>query len=337
MPEARNISRRDFLTRSAIAGVSLPVISAMTVSVAQTKPATQTKPADKTGDAGKDWNGYQIGCFTRPWGQYDYPIALDAIAEAGFKYAGLMTCKGGIAVSAATSPEAAHRAGEEVKKRGLTLTCIYGGDFSVHESLLAGINTLRKQIDNCVAADSPSIMVAGTADRKLFKDYYKAVSECCDYAKNKNVAIVLKPHGGTNATGPQCRKCIEAVNHPNFSLWYDPGNIFFYSDGKLNPADDASTVNGIVTGMCVKDFLPAENKDVPKKVDVTPSTGKVNFPAVIARLRNGEFTHGPMLVETLTIRPDLTGMLAEAKKAREYVENVVRGLRRNRADSRPAL
>ena len=37
---------------------------------------------------------YQIGCYTRPWDQFDYRTALDGIAEAGFKYAGLMTAKG---------------------------------------------------------------------------------------------------------------------------------------------------------------------------------------------------------------------------------------------------
>jgi len=37
---------------------------------------------------------WQIGCYTRPWDQYDYLTALDGIAEAGFKYAGIMTAKG---------------------------------------------------------------------------------------------------------------------------------------------------------------------------------------------------------------------------------------------------
>jgi hypothetical protein len=33
---------------------------------------------------------YQIGCYTRPWDQHDYRVALDGIAEAGFKYAGIL-------------------------------------------------------------------------------------------------------------------------------------------------------------------------------------------------------------------------------------------------------
>jgi|GEM_PF-3606521 len=37
---------------------------------------------------------WQIGCYTRPWDRYDYRVALDAIAELGFPYVGIMTHKG---------------------------------------------------------------------------------------------------------------------------------------------------------------------------------------------------------------------------------------------------
>ncbi len=35
--------------------------------------------------------GFQIGCYTRPWAEYEYRVAFDGIAEAGYKYVGLMT------------------------------------------------------------------------------------------------------------------------------------------------------------------------------------------------------------------------------------------------------
>ena len=89
--------------------------------------------------------------------------------------------------------------------------------------------------------------------------------------------IVLKPHGGLNATGPQCRKAIELVGQRNFTLWYDPGNIYYYSDGKLDPAEDARTVSGIVTGMCVKDFtMSTSGGKRSKDVMVNPGEGKIS-------------------------------------------------------------
>ena len=71
--------------------------------------------------------------------------------------------------------------------------------------------------------------MGGAANAKQYDAYYKAIEECCDYAVEKKVALVIKPHGGLNSTGEQCRKTIEKVAKKNFRLWYDPGNIFFYS------------------------------------------------------------------------------------------------------------
>jgi sugar phosphate isomerase/epimerase len=260
---------------------------------------------------------WQIGCYTRPWGQYDYRVALDAIAEAGFKYAGLMTTKSktSLVISASTTLEEAERVGEEVKKRGLAVPSLYGGGIPVEKSLKAGIEGLKKLINNCAACGAKNLLMGGTGNEKLYKTYYKAIAECCDYAAEKGIGISVKPHGGLNATGPHCRKTIEMVGHRNFRIWYDPGNILYYSNGELDPVADAATVDGLVVGMCIKDYRH------PKDVLVTPGNGKVNFPAVLARLKKGGFTRGPLVVECLE-RGDLKQTLAEARKARRFLEEL---------------
>jgi sugar phosphate isomerase/epimerase len=262
-------------------------------------------------------NPWQIGCYTRPWDQYDYRVALDAIAEAGFRYAGLMTTKSKtrLVISVSTTVEEAGRVGDEVKKRGLAVLSVYGGGIPVAKSLKAGIEGLRKLIDNCAACGGRNLLMGGTGDEKLYEAYYKAIAECCDYAADKGVGISVKPHGGLNATGPQCRKTVEMVGHRNFRIWYDPGNILYYSNGELDPVADAATVDGLVAGMCVKDYRH------PKNVLVTPGTGQVDFPAVLARLKKGGFTRGPLVVECLE-GGDLEHTLAEAKKARRFLEEL---------------
>jgi len=260
---------------------------------------------------------WQIGCYTRPWDQYDYRVALDAIAEAGFKYAGLMTTNSQthLVISVSTTLEEAQRIGEEVKKRGLTVLSVYGGDIPVAKSLEAGIEGLKKLIDNCAACGAKNLLMGGTGDQKLYEPYYKTIGECCDYAAEKGIGISIKPHGGLNATGPQCRKTIELVGHKNFRIWYDPGNILYYSDGQLDPVTDAGTVDELVVGMSVKDYRE------PKNVLVTPGTGVVDFAAVLARLKKGGFTNGPLVVECL--QPgNLEQTLAEAKKARRFLEEL---------------
>lgn len=295
------LARRQFLAHAA--GLTCATLAASELaSWAEEKPAKQR---------------WQLGCYTRPWDKYDYRTALDAIAKAGFGCAGLMTTKSKtrLVISTATTIDQARQVGRECKKRGLKVPSIYGGGIPVAKSLAAGIEGLKKLIDNCAAAGGANLMMGGTGNKKLHDLYYKAIAECCDYAAAKGVGISVKPHGGLNATGPQCRKTVETVGHKNFRIWYDPGNILYYSSGKLSPVDDAATVDGLVVGMSVKDYRH------PKNVMVTPGTGQVDFAKVLARLKKGGFTAGALVVETLA-GGDLNATLAEAKKARRFLEEL---------------
>jgi sugar phosphate isomerase/epimerase len=310
MSQHPTLTRRGFLQHAAALG------AAASLSLSSASFAAES------GD-------YQVGMYTRPWDQHDYRVALDAIAEAGFKQAGLMTTKmpsGRLVISAETTVEQAAQIGEEVRRRGMQIPSVYGGDIPVQKSLEAGIEGLRRLIDNCVAAGAKSLLMGGTGRAELYEVYYKAIAACCDYAAEKKLPITVKPHGGLNSTGPQCRKCVESVGHDNFSLWYDPGNIFFYSNGELDPVDDAATVDGLVkVGMCIKDFAMVERDGKPtREVALTPGTGRVDFAKVLRRLRQGGFTRGHLVVECLAPGDrELKTLLAEAKKAREFLEQLI--------------
>lgn len=297
-------SRRSFLATN----VKLAV-AAMTASTI--RPLLGTETSSSTSQA-----AWQIGCYTRVFDQFDYPVALDSIAEAGFKYVGLMTTKGqqGAIIKAATPVEEVRAAHREATKRRLKVLSVYG-EFPIAEPHDANIAGLKRLIDATATCGCPNLMLGGTTDENLYQLYYKTIVECCDYAAAKGVGLSIKPHGGQNATGPQCRKAIEMVGKKNFRLWYDPGNIFYYSDGKLDPVADAATVDGLVVGMSVKDFLP------PKEVLVNIGEGKVDFPAVFARLKQGGFTHGPLIVECLAHGP-LESVKAAATKARQFLEQL---------------
>ncbi|MDD4144833.1 MAG: hypothetical protein PHN68_09375, partial [Prolixibacteraceae bacterium] len=60
---------------------------------------------------------------------------------------------------------------------------------------------------------------------------------------------------------------------------------------------------------------------LPKSVNVTPGTGMVNFEKLIARLKQGGFTGGPLIVECLDVG-DVPFVNGEARKAREYLERI---------------
>ena len=309
MTESNKLTRRRFLGRTFAAGA----VGVMAPRLAAGAPATAPYWQDA---------GWQIGCWTRPWAKYDYRVAMDAAGEAGYKYIALTGAKTstGRVIAAATTPEEASKVGEEAKKRGLQIPCAYGGSFPANKSFKEGIDSLRRMIDNCAAAGAWSVLVSSLGTPQLYDRYCKVVAECCDYAAEKRVAIVLKPHGGMCGTGPQCRDAIDRIAHKNFTLMYDPGNVYYYSNGEIDPVRDITAVDGLVTSMSVKDYKH------PKNVAITPGTGQVDFPALIARLAKAGFTHGPLLVETLA-PGDLAHTLQEAKKARRFVERICLGAR----------
>jgi sugar phosphate isomerase/epimerase len=286
-------TRRDFLGSLGAAAVATQVARA----------AAKSAPA------------WQVGCYTRPWAKHDYRVALDAIAGAGYKYAGLMTAPTGTLLTAEKSQEESAAMGEEARQRGLALCSAWGGRFPVEKGIATGVAGLKKIIDNAAACRCPNVLLGGTTER-LQVDYYKVVAECCAYAAASKVGLSVKPHGGGNSTGSQCRKIIEQVGHACFGLWYDPGNIFYYSEGKIDPVDDAATVDGLVVGMSVKDFR------LPKEVNLTPGTGQVNFARVLARLQQGGFRQGALVVECLA-PGDLPALAREAEKARRFVESIL--------------
>jgi sugar phosphate isomerase/epimerase len=257
---------------------------------------------------------YETGCFTRPWSKFDYRVAFDGIAGAGFTLAGLMGSDKGLIITADTTPEQAAKVREEARSRNLKIASMWG-NVEVRNSVAAGVAGLTRLIENASYAGCATILLGGTSEPKLVDAYYQAIAECCDLAAEKGVGLCLKPHGGPNTTGAECRALIDRVGHKSFTLWYDPGNIYWYTHGKLDPVDDALDVDGLVTGMCVKDFM------LPREINITPGTGMVDFPEVFARLRRGGFTRGPLVVECLPLgEPDHIN--AEARKARLFLEEL---------------
>lgn len=289
----KNFSRREFIKKSTIGGV---VLAAGTGAVLNACSSSKWK----------------IGAYTRVWGNRNYLEALDGMVEAGYKYVGLSTHEKGRVVDRNSDPEFAVQVGEEIKKRGLTLVTNSGGEHDVSNSLEEGIAGLKRLIDNSALCGAPVIQINAIHDPVQMEPFYKAISECCDYAAEKGVLITLKPHG---QVGAFCLEQVKKVNHKNFKLWYDPGNVFHASFGETDPLDDAVGLGGYVVGMAVKDFR------LPRDVNVTPGTGMVDFPKLLALLGQEGFTSGALVVE-LVSQGDLAHLTAEAIKARKFLESI---------------
>lgn len=259
-------------------------------------------------------HGWQIGCWTRPWAKEDYRVAFDAVVEAGMKYVALTGAKTdtGRVIAAATPVEQARQVGVEARRRGLEITHVYGGGLPLHR----GPDSLQRMIDNASAAGAWSVVLSGLGNEETYERSIRVITDLCDDAEKKQVALVIKPHGGLTGTGPLCRKAIKQIGHRNVSLMYDPGNILYYSEGELDPLEDCQTVEGLVTAISMKDFRP------PREVAVTPGTGDIDFETLLARLKRGGFTHGAALIEIVS-PGDADHTLREVVRARQFLERTL--------------
>jgi len=89
--------------------------------------------------------------------------------------------------------------------------------------------------------------------------------------------LVMRPNGGSSGASDAIVAVMKAVAHPNFKIWYDAGNIIYYT-GK-DPIEEVKPIAAHVTGFCAKDC-----GEVKGDVMIQFGTGKVNFAGVFAVL-----------------------------------------------------
>jgi sugar phosphate isomerase/epimerase len=126
---------------------------------------------------------------------------------------------------------------------------------------------------------------------------------------------VLKPHGGVSLASKEILRCLDAINHRNFKVWYDAGNIIYYSG--QDPTKELEPLTRHITGFCAKD-CDRPNGDVM----IQFGTGKVDFKRILARLKAGGFD-GPVMVECCAPGPTPQAVTANAKANRSFLEKIL--------------
>lgn len=258
---------------------------------------------------------WPIGCFNRPWTKWSYDEALDSIAAAGYKVTGLLTGhKGEQFTSSTATPEYLDSLKKRIAQRGLTcnMTAIR---FRQGAPLEENIADLRRQIENAARLELPFMLTFGIDDPKNYENFYRLMADAAAQAAKHKIQIAMKPHGGGSGASEEIIRCIEKVAHPNFKIWYDAGNIIYYT-GK-DPVEELRPIAKYVTGFCAKDCA-APKAEVMSQF----GTGKVDFKAVFAELKKAGF-NGPIMVEGVKIDATKEETTANARANREFLEKVL--------------
>jgi sugar phosphate isomerase/epimerase len=288
------MNRRTFIRVATLSAASLSTLSAALAA------------------EGTSW---PIGCFNRPWAKWSYDEALDGLAAAGYKVTGLLSGQRGEAfTSSAATPEYLDALKKRIAQRGLVanMTAIR---FRPEAALEENIADVRKQIENAARLELKFLLTFGVDKPEHYEKFYRLMAEAAAQAEKRGLRLVLKPHGGGSGASEEILRCIDKVAHPNFKIWYDAGNIIYYT-GK-DPLTELEPIARHVTGFCAKD-CPAPKGEVMSQF----GTGKVDFKAVFAKLKSVGF-NGPIMVEGVKVGATAEETTANARANREYLEKAL--------------
>jgi sugar phosphate isomerase/epimerase len=261
---------------------------------------------------------WPIGCLNRPWVDkhtWSYDTALDGIKAAGYELTGLLTRgpKEPFTGIDAT-PEYLADLKKKIAARGLKVNM---AAMRTNEQLALEeqIKGMRKQIDNAKFIGVEFLLTFGVNKEEHYETYYQLMRDAAAYAQERGMKLVLKPHGGASGAAEEILRCLDQVKHSNFKIWFDPGNIVYYT-GK-DPIEQLKPIAQQVTGLCAKDCDKQSGS-----VWLEFGTGKVDFPALFAELKRTGF-NGPVMVECCAPGDTPEAVTANARKNREYLEKVL--------------
>ena len=237
-------------------------------------------------------NDFTIGSTTRPLNQLPFAQACQHIAAAGYTDVAVFAHQRQMPVDSASTPDQVVQTRQAAAAAGLTPSMLLGRT-QLDLGLDGAIDDYRRLIDNAAQLGAQWILELGTGKEEHYEDYPRLMAAVAPHAMAAAVGISLKPHGGISLTARELVALHDQVDHPAFSISYDPGNIIHYTKGEIRPETEADLVASRTSTLIIKD---CDLVDGQPKVMVTAGDGLVDFPVVLQKLTQGGFT-GPMYVE----------------------------------------
>ena len=292
------VTRRDFLTVTS-AGLAAALLP-RAAGAAEKKSASAKWP---------------VGSFNRPWMKWGYDAALDGIKAAGYAWTGLLTAtKDEPLTNSQATPEYIAALKQKIAARGLKANM---GALRIKNDLplAEAIADTRKQLANAQTLGLQYALTFGEPRPARYAQYNKILADAAAFAQERRIKLVMKPHGGGSGSSKEILDALKAVGHPNFSIWYDAGNIIFYT-GK-DPVAELEPIVEHVTGFCAKDCAAQRSE-----VMIQFGEGKVDFAGVFKKLKAAGF-NGPIMVECCRIAATAAETTANARANRLFLEKVL--------------
>lgn len=318
-------TRPDHVDRRTWLGVAASGLAAWAAAEARAQQSgSQSRAVGAPADRGKPTR-FQVACMTLPYARFPLQRALTGIRAAGYRYVAWGTTHqeagGQVPVVAAdATPERAKELGRRCRDLGLEPLMMFSG---IYPEASGAEDVLLARIRQAEAGGVPQVLTFGHTrggNRKVWVERFRRLGPM---ARDHGVTLVVKQHGGETGTGAACAEIVREVGDEGIKVNYDAGNVMDYLD--VDPIPDLRGCAGEVRSFCIKD-----HRNVPKDQDCGPGFGEIDHYKLLSLVA---FTGRdmPLCCENISapLLPapvDPEGVDALARRAREFLEVVTRGL-----------
>ncbi len=269
---------------------------------------------------------FQLACMTLPYGAFSFHRALEGIANAGFRYAAWgtrYTNSNGdrVPVLAIDASEAEARSlAARTRGAGLEPVMMFS---TVHLEAVDAARLHERRVAHAAAARIPFLLTYGRTRPGEYESVIACLRHIAPIARRAGVMVVIKQHGGNTATGQACSRLIREAGADGIKVCYDAGNVLDYEN--KDPIPDIQACWQDVRAFAIKD-----HRNWPKDQDCGPGFGEIDHYRLLTPVaRTG--LKMPLafenIFEPLVARPAAPeGVDALARRAREYIETVIRGI-----------
>lgn len=269
---------------------------------------------------------FQLACMTLPYSAHPMERALEGIKRAGYDYVAWGVnhkdaqgrTKPALAVNAPASDAAA--LARRCRDMGLEPVMMFS---TVNLEAPAALDAHLRRIEQAAAAKIPFLLTFGKTKPGEYDTFVGNLKRIAPAARKAGVMVVIKQHGGNTATGADCARIVREVADEAVKICYDAGNVLDYENN--DPIADIQTCWRDIRAFNIKD-----HRNTPKDEDCGPGFGEIDHYKLFAPVMRTGLTI-PLtfenIFEPLVPRPaSPEGIDALARRAREYVDTVLRGL-----------
>jgi len=272
---------------------------------------------------------FQIACMTLPYAQFELDRALRGIQSAGFSYVAWGTAHSGPdkknapVIAPDAPPTAAAELAVKCRDLGLEPLLMFSG---IYPEAPGAVEVFQNRIRQAAAARVPQILTFGHTEGSQRKVWVERFKQLGPMARDNGVMIVVKQHGGNTGTGAVCAEIIREVADEGIKVNYDAGNVMDYL--RVDPIADIRTCTAEIRSFCIKD-----HRLFPKDEDCGPGLGEIDHYRLLHPVGFTGLTM-PLCCENIFApalgRPaDPAEVDALARRAREFLELVIRGVQAN--------